>query len=796
MNPSNGQLPVLPIRNTVLFPGVTTPLRVGRQKSVAAIQAAQSRHDGWIVVVTEKDGGDGRDPSTDRLFRVGVLGKIERARGGLAGRENDKAGYQVLLRGVSRFRIDSFEERGGYLGVSGAELADVAGADARTTAALLDSLKGLAKEILELLPADTSQLLELIEGIHDLPFLTHLSASNLELETDAKQRLLETVNVKERTLALMDLMTALKGNLEVQGEIRDKLSNRLGKLQRETILREQLKAIREELGEGEEAQAKDDYRKKIEDAGMPEDVRKVAVEELKRLETIGNQSPETHVIRNYLDLMIAMPWSKSSDSELDIARARAILEADHYGLEKVKKRIIQHLAVMKLKKDRKGSILLLVGPPGVGKTSLGQSIAKALDRKFVRASLGGVRDDAEIRGHRRTYIGAMPGRIVQSLKRAGENNPVMMLDEIDKLSRSFQGDPASALLEVLDPEQNANFLDHYLDVPFDLSKVFFIATANTLESIPGPLLDRMEVIEVSGYTTAEKLHIAKRHLIPKAISEHGLGESFRISDEALMRMITHYTREAGVRELARVIANACRASAEKVALGQSVRIELADLDEILGSERYMHEVVERIAPPGVATGLAWTPAGGDILFIEASQMPGTGKLTLTGQLGDVMKESAQIALSLVRSKMSRQIPDFHFEKSDVHIHVPAGAIPKDGPSAGVTLLTAVASLLSGRRVSPKLAMTGEVTLRGAVMPVGGIKEKVIAAHRAGIERIILSRRNQKDLRDVPEEVRSQLRFEFVETAGEVLRIALGVSLGEESVPATQAGPPGPAPAVA
>ncbi|HUP56701.1 MAG TPA: endopeptidase La [Bdellovibrionota bacterium] len=790
MNPSNGQLPVLPIRNTVLFPGVTTPLRVGRQKSVAAIQAAQARHDGWVVVVTEKDGGDGRDPSTDRLFRVGVLGKIERARG------TDKAGYQVLLRGVSRFRIDTFEDRGGYLGVSGAELADVAGADARTTAALLDSLKALAKEILELLPADTSQLLELIEGIHDLTFLTHLSASNLELETDAKQKLLETVNVKERTLALMDLMSSLKGNLEVQGEIRDKLSSRLGKLQRETILREQLKAIREELGEGEDAQAKDDYRKKIEDAGMPEEVRKVALEELKRLETIGNQSPETHVIRNYLDLMIAMPWSKSSDSELDIVKARAILEADHYGLEKVKKRIIQHLAVMKLKRDRKGSILLLVGPPGVGKTSIGQSIAKALDRKFVRASLGGVRDDAEIRGHRRTYIGAMPGRIVQSLKRAGENNPVMMLDEIDKLSRSFQGDPASALLEVLDPEQNANFLDHYLDVPFDLSKVFFIATANTLESIPGPLLDRMEVIEVSGYTTAEKLHIAKRHLIPKAIAEHGLGENFQIGDEALMRMITHYTREAGVRELARVIANACRASAEKVALGQSVRIELADLDEIFGSERYMHEVVERIAPPGVATGLAWTPAGGDILFIEASQMPGTGKLTLTGQLGDVMKESAQIALSLVRSKMSRQIPDFHFEKSDVHIHVPAGAIPKDGPSAGVTLLTAVASLLSGRRVSPKLALTGEVTLRGAVMPVGGIKEKVIAAHRAGIERIILSKRNQKDLRDVPEEVRSQLRFEFVETAGEVLRIALGVSLGEESVSATPAGPPGPAPAVA
>ncbi|MBX9769100.1 MAG: endopeptidase La, partial [Bdellovibrionales bacterium] len=503
--------------------------------------------------------------------------------------------------------------------------------------------------------------------------------------------------------------------------------------------------------------------------------------ELKRLESMGPQNPESHMIRNYLDWLCSLPWAISAPETIDLEQARQTLEADHYGLEKIKKRILQHLAVMKLRKGGKGSILLLVGPPGVGKTSLGQSIAKALGRKFVRASLGGVRDESEIRGHRRTYIGSLPGRILQSLKRVKENNPVFLLDEIDKLARGFQGDPASALLEVLDPEQNSTFVDHYLDVPFDLSKVFFIATANSLDTIPGPLMDRLEVIDLNGYTTNEKLHIARNHLLSKQLAEHGMEPGqIVIPDDVLLKMINHYTREAGVRELQRVIGNICRASAEKVLNLASapgtispVILTAADLEEILGPEKFTHEVVEKIAPPGVVTGLAWTPHGGEILFIESTMMPGTGKLILTGQLGDVMKESAQIASSLVRAKLAVTVPGMNFEKHDLHVHVPSGAIPKDGPSAGIALLTSLASLMTGRSVSPKLAMTGEITLRGAVMPVGGIKEKILAAHRAGIERVILSRKNEKDLRDVPAEVRSQMRFDFVDSASEVLGIALG-----------------------
>jgi ATP-dependent Lon protease len=573
----------------------------------------------------------------------------------------------------------------------------------------------------------------------------------------------------------------------------------MGKMQREAILRQHLDAIREELGEGDTTQKSSDYRKKIDGAGMPEEVKKVAIEELKRLESVGNNNPEAHVIRNYLDLLCAMPWNKQAEDTIDLDTARRVLDADHYGLEKIKKRILQHLAVMKLKKSGKGPILLFVGPPGVGKTSLGASIARALGRKFVRGSLGGVRDDAEIRGHRRTYIGAMPGRIVQGIKRAGENNPVFMLDEIDKLSRGFQGDPASALLEVLDPEQNSKFLDHYLDVPFDLSGVVFIATANTLESIPAPLLDRMEIIELTGYTTAEKLHIAKNHLVPKELKEHGLtAEQVVFADDTLMRVITHYTREAGVRDLQRKIASLLRAATEKVvraAPGTTVRIEVADLVDELGEERFIHEVAERVATPGVATGLAWTPLGGEILFIESSLMSGTGRLILTGQLGDVMKESAQIALSLVRSRLPDVVPGFEYEKKDLHIHVPAGAIPKDGPSAGIAILTTIASLFLGRSVSPRTAMTGEITLRGAVMPVGGIKEKVIAAHRAGIERVILPKKNERDLKEVPAEVRAGLKFELVENASEVLKLTLGVDIAPQLRP-WGAPPAPPASAVA
>jgi ATP-dependent Lon protease len=790
--PTNRFIPVLPIRNTVIFPGTALPLRVGRAKSIAAIQraSATAKAGDWVITVAQKNETDGREPLASDLYRVGTLAKIEKVRG------SAEDGFQVLVRGVARFKIEDLVEREGtketgpYIEALGDVWKDYEDADEKTVEALTQSLKVTAKDILNLLPTDTSALIELVEGIEDPILLTHLCASNIEIPLAKKQELLEITSLKTRALSLLGIMQTQKDALQVQSEIREKLTHKMGKGQRDAILREQLRTIREELGELEGGSgapgSKDDYRKKIEDAQMPDDVLKVALDEFKRLEAIGNASPESHVIRNYLDLLCAMPWKKGSEhgagSDIDLDYARKVLNEDHYGLDKIKKRILQHLAVMKLKKEGRGSILLLVGPPGVGKTSLGQSIAKALGRKFVRGSLGGVRDDAEIRGHRRTYIGAMPGRIIQAIKRAGENNPVFVLDEIDKLARGYQGDPGGALLEVLDPEQNATFLDHYLDVPFDLSKVFFVATANSLESIPGPLLDRMEVIDVTGYTSAEKLHIAKNHLIPKQVKDHGIPEGrLEISDEALLRMITHYTREAGVRDLQRAIAAVCRASTEKV-LGlpedakERVRVELAQLDEILGPERYLHEVAERVAPPGVVTGLAWTPQGGEILFIEASLMPGNGKLILTGQLGDVMKESAQIALSLVRSKLSQVAPAFDFEKKDVHIHVPSGAIPKDGPSAGIAMLTTIASLFSGRSVNPKVAMTGEITLRGAVMPVGGVKEKVMAAHRAGIEKIILSKRNERDLRDVPEEVKSALQFVFVETAAEVFKAALGLEV--------------------
>ena len=790
-------IPVLPIKNTVVFPGTAMPLRVGRKQSVAAIQAAQNEGS-LVLAVAQKEEVDDRNIKTTDLHTVGTLSKIEKISG------NAENGYRILLRGLSRYRVSEFTVEHGAIWGSGDEWKSVVDSDAATQRALLDSLKKLSLEILELLPSDTRQLAELVEGVTDLGFLIHLAAGNMEIASEKKQAILEAASVKAQALLLLEVMQKARDELEVQSEIREKLGQKLGKNQRESILREQLRTIREELGEGEDGEGgKTDYRDKIEKAGMPEEVKKVALDELKRLETISGNSPETHVIRNYLDLLVALPWSKSAAhgelDELDLEGARKTLDADHYGLDKIKKRVLQHLAVMKLKKSTRGQILLFVGPPGVGKTSLGQSIAKALGRKFVRGSLGGVRDDAEIRGHRRTYIGAMPGRIIQGIKRAGENNPVFMLDEIDKLTRAY-GDPSAALLEVLDPEQNGSFLDHYLDVPFDLSKVFFIATANSLDSIPGPLLDRMEVIDLNGYTTAEKLHIAKSHLIPKQWAEHGISsDQLVVSDEALMRVIHAYTREAGVRDLQRKIAALCRAMAEKVLSRQAselpVRIEVADLDEILGQERYVQEVAEQINPPGVATGLAWTPQGGEILFIEANLMPGKGNLILTGQLGDVMKESTQIALSLVRSRLAHVIPNFQFERNDIHVHVPAGAIPKDGPSAGITMLTTIASLLTGRSVPSKLAMTGEVTLRGAVMPVGGIKEKVIAAHRAGIERIILSKRNQKDLREVPDEVKSALRFEFVETAAEVLKLALGLD-AELQIPRVGSGevaPPTPAP---
>jgi ATP-dependent Lon protease len=787
----NKPLPILALRNLVLFPGVTVPIRVGRAQSIAAVRALASQFPNRTANQTTEKSADRDQPEQiiavlqkpseqkeyigpDELHRVGVLCQVERIRG------NEKDGFQLVLRGLERIAItDVFEEGGTLRGTPEVFRSDF-DADPETIKALLDSVKVLAKQILEFIPTGADQMVTLVDGIQDLDFLINISAANIDLPVEQKQELLELHSLKARTLKLLEILQHTRDELQVRHEIRDKMTTKIGKSQREAILREQMRAIREELGEGgDEGPAKaEDYRKKIDDAGMPEAVRKVALDEVKRLEALGNQSPETHVIRNYLDLLVAVPWKATPDPEINLGKARDELNADHYGLDKIKKRIIEHLATMKLKEGGRGLILLFNGPPGVGKTSLGQSIAHALGRKFVRASLGGVRDDAEIRGHRRTYIGAMPGKIIQGLKRAGVTNPVFLLDEIDKLGRGYQGDPGSALLEVLDPEQNSTFTDHYMDVPYDLSKVLFIATANSLETIPGPLLDRMEVIELSGYTTMEKLHIAKNHLVPKQLKEHGIKEGqLLISDDVLHFVISHYTREAGVRDLERKIAGLCRASTIKIDEGVAVvTVVKEDLEDMLGAQRYDHEVAETLTPPGVTTGLAWTPVGGEILFIESALMPGTGRLTLTGQLGEVMKESAQIALSLIRSRLPQVSASLEFDKKDLHLHVPAGAIPKDGPSAGIAMLTSMASLFTGRPVNPKTAMTGEITLRGAVTPVGGVKEKIIAAHRAGIERVILARKNERDVREVPEEVKSKMQFHFVDNVAEVLSLALGLEI--------------------
>ena len=787
-----GFVPVLPLRNVVIFPGVSQMISVGRPRSLKALRRAQElsatestevkgasesplKEPVWVLAVAQKNGGQRDDLHVDDLFEIGTLCRVESVRG------SPDSGFQIVLRGIGRIRLTGLEERDGYFHSMQEPVDDQIDANESTLRALRDSLKTLSKEILQLIPANTDQVRELVDSVEDLSYLTSLSAANIEMPISVKQELLSEPKIKDRTMRLLQVMQELKENLGIQSEIRSKLSTKIGESHRQNMLREQLKTIREELGEGEDTNLVEGLRERIAKAQLPPDAQKQADTELKRLEQINPQSPEHNLVRTYLELLADLPWSKSApEHDIDLDQARNILERDHHGLEKVKKRILQHLAVMKLKKTTRGSILLFVGPPGVGKTSLGQSIAEALGRKFARVSLGGVRDDAEIRGHRRTYVGALPGRVIASLKRAGENNPVILFDEIDKMARGYQGDPASAMLEVLDPEQNQNFVDTYLDVGFDLSKVFFIATANSLESIPPALLDRMEVIEVSGYTTAEKVAIARQHLLPKELLEHGMTElQLSLSDEVLLRVISGYTREAGVRELRRKLAEICRGCGEKVLTStEPVRVSVMELDELLGHERFVQEVAEARAQPGVVTGLAWTPMGGDILFIESSVMPGTGQMTITGQLGDVMKESAQIAVSLLRARLSVLAPQVDFKKRDLHVHVPAGAIPKDGPSAGVTMLASLASVFSGRAVNTKLAMTGEVTLRGAVTPVGGIKEKVLAAHRAGIQELILPKRNERDLREVPEEIRAQLKVHFVEHVDQVLEIALQVSPAE------------------
>jgi ATP-dependent Lon protease len=762
-------LPILPLRNSVFFPGGVLPLAVGRQKTIALIKDAV-RDDQLIGVVTQRRAEE-EDPGASDLYAMGTVARIVKLL--KMGEDN----YSLVVQGLARFRVLDLVQETPYLKARVEPADDKTSAENVEVEALGINLKKLAREVIELMPELPAAATELVESITHPGHLADLIAANVDVPIEEKQAVLETVDLKARMKLVLELLNRKREILKLSNKIDSAVKGEMSKTQREYYLRQQLKAIKEELGEmGEEEEELDELQERLKKAGLPPDVEKVATKELNRLKTIPAASSEYTVARTYLDWIADLPWSKTSEDNLDIENARSTLDADHYGIQKVKKRILEYLAVRKLKNDMKGPILCLVGPPGVGKTSLGQSIARSVGRKFVRLSLGGVRDEAEIRGHRRTYVGALPGRFIQSMKKAGTKNPVMMLDEIDKLGADFRGDPSAALLEVLDPEQNNSFSDHYLDVAFDLSKVLFIATANQLDPIPGPLRDRMEIIELPGYTFEEKQQIARIHLVPKQLREHGLSaDHIAIEDEALLTLITSYTREAGVRGLERRIADLCRAVAVEVAAGKAEKqvITPERAKDILGPEAFYSEVAERTEVPGVATGLAWTAVGGDLLFIEATKMTGKGGMTLTGQLGDVMKESAQAALSYLRSKADQLgiNPNF-LEKTDIHLHFPAGSIPKDGPSAGVTILTALTSLMTGIRVRGDTAMTGEATLRGLVLPVGGIKEKVLAAHRAGIKRVILPERVRKDLNDVPDQARKDIEFIFVTQMDEVLKNAL------------------------
>lgn len=768
----SGFVPVIPLKNSVLFPDISMPLRVGRERSISALQKAL-RDNHWVVLLTQKNSTVPVEKIED-IHAIGTLAKIE------SFRMDEDGSYSIFVKAHQRVRVVQSRNTEGFFEAQTESLEDRGAIDKRTEEALFSSLQILSDELLDLLPGNAKSVKEMVHEIESLNTLTNMCAAYADIPIEEKQEILEVTDLKDRTLKLLDRLQALKERLKIQRGIRDKLNENFQQTQKEAILREQMKVIRNELGEGESGDLFEKFRQRILQTGMPAEALELAQNQLKRLETINSGSPEYQMIRTHLDLMVDLPWSKSSETkDIDLDEAEKVLNEDHYGLEKIKTRILQHLAVMKLRQKQQGSILLFVGPPGVGKTSLGKSIARALGKKYVRASLGGSRDDAEIRGHRRTYIGALPGRIISGIKKAGENDPVFILDEIDKLSRGFSGDPAAAMLEVLDPEQNNTFQDHYLDTPFDLSKVFFIATANSLEGIPGPLLDRMEVVEVTGYTLEEKKQIAQKYLWPKQLAEHGIAEgSLVITDEAMAKLLSHYTREAGVRDLQRKIASICKFVSLKFvqSKGETTVVDVKDLEDIFGSERFSADMIESLLPPGVVTGLAWTPVGGDILFVESAQMPGTGQLLITGQLGEVMQESAKIALSLLKSRLPLADPLLDFGKKDIHIHVPAGAIPKDGPSAGVTMLTSMASLLTKRPVDPKLAMTGEISLRGSVLPVGGIKEKVIAAHRAGVREVIMCTKNQKDLKEIPEEIKKDIRFHFVDEVNQVLKIALGVNL--------------------
>ncbi len=763
---------VIPLYEIVVFPDSRTKFSVDKHTGDLLLAGKTDTVAAYAVALTVKSGTRPSEVTIESLYKTGNLLRISHV-------QPADDGYLICAQVMHRVRTVSLSEKDGQFYAVYEPVPDIQDLEEDLQVRILTDIKSTIHEISSRFngseqftrPLDQMASIDQIMGFV-MPFLP--------VNLAEKQALLEIDSVRVRYISFLELLIRTRENINIRIEMAKKVSDKVHKSNREAMLREQLKLIQEELNESEGSPGDNDYRERIEKSKMPDEIRKKAFAELRKLEAGGGQNHEGPVIRNYLDLFLELPWVTEEKKSIDIAQARQVLERNHNGLEKVKERIIQHLAVMKLKQEKQGSIILLSGPPGTGKTSLGKSIAEALGREYVRISLGGVRDEAEIRGHRRTYVGALPGRIINGIKRAGTKNPVFILDEIDKLAVSYAGDPASALLEVLDPEQNNTFSDHYLEVPYDLSDVLFIATANTLSTIPAPLLDRMEHIEISGYTKNEKFAIAKDHLLPKTLEEHGLdADKLRIEDEALKVIIEKYTREAGVRWLKKQLAKTARFVSEKIVSGKAelpyvVKVDM--LDPILGKEVIRQDEARKEQVPGVVTGLAWTPVGGDILFIEGTFMPGKGNLTLTGQLGDVMKESATISLSLIRSRLANTANSFDFIKSDIHIHVPSGATPKDGPSAGVTLFTALASLITGKTVDPKLAMTGEITLSGAVLPVGGIKEKVLAAHRAGIKKVILPKENARDLEEVPEDVRSELTFVKVETIDEVLKEALAINL--------------------
>jgi ATP-dependent Lon protease len=770
------EIAVLPLQNTTLFPETIVPLAVGKPASIAAVEAALATEEKLLACVsvraddsTEKEGDESTRPSS--LYTVGTLVMIKRM---------ERAGdtLHLIAQGTERLQILEWVQQEPFLRARVKILAEPQVRDAEQVEAAKRNVQSLIQQALALLPQVPPEVRMAVLAADDAVRLAYFLGSILNLGVDKEQQMLEANTADELLHLAHDFLAREVEIIRLRSKIATEAQSEMDKAQRDYVLRQQMKAIQKELGEGEAGEQADAemLRERLAKADLPDDVRKEAARELSRMEKLPSAAPDYHVIRTYLDFILELPWRKSSEDKLDLNEARRVLDEDHYGLEDVKERILEFLAVIKLRPDAKSPILCFVGPPGVGKTSLGRSIARAMGRQFERLSLGGVRDEAELRGHRRTYVGAMPGRIVQSIRRAGVNNPLMMLDEIDKLGNDYRGDPSSALLEILDPQQNSTFTDHYLDLPFDLSKVFFIATANQLGPIPAPLRDRMEIIQLSGYSDQEKLQIALKYLVPRQVEENGLKpEQFSITNDALSLIATRYTREAGVRQMERAVGRLARKAALKVAQGriEPIVIDVAELKEYLGPPHFYPEQARKELPAGVATGMAWTEMGGEVLFIEATLLPGGHGFTITGQLGDVMQESARAAQSYLWSHAAEfGIKPEMFKEYGVHLHVPAGAIPKDGPSAGVTITAALASLYTGRRVRPDTSMTGEITLSGLVFPVGGIKEKVLSAHRAGIRRIILPARNDGDVEEIPEEVRRELEIIFVSRISEALDAAL------------------------